>query len=177
MYCSGCGQPVEPGQPFCPNCGRAIPQVAPAAPVAPGVPGAAWFYTRVHRHLQSLSILWIAYGVWTVIQWVLAVVFVTGWFHGYFGHMHHGPFGELPFVRMPWLGPFITVVVFGRAILCFATGMALHRRVPWARILAIVAAFLTILKPIAGTALAIYTLWVLLPSPSAQEYEQMAQPS
>ena len=56
-----------------------------------------------------------------------------------------------------------------------ATGIALNRRAPWARMLAIVAAFLTIIKPIAGTALAIYTLWVLMPSPSAQEYEQMAE--
>ena len=131
----------------------------------------------MHRHLQSLSILWIAYGVWTIFGWVLAMSFFGGWFHGYFGHMHHGPFGEFPFGNMPWLGPLITFAVIGRAILCFATGFALHRRAPWARILAIVAAFLTIIKPIAGTALSIYTLWVLLPSPSAQEYEQMAQPS
>jgi hypothetical protein len=177
MYCSGCGQPVDPNEQFCRNCGRAIPQISQTAPIAPGIPGAPWFYTRVHRHLQSLSILWIAYGVWTIFGWVLAMSFFGGWFHGYFGHMHHGPFGEFPFGNMPWLGPLITFAVIGRAILCFATGFALHRRAPWARILAIVAAFLTIIKPIAGTALSIYTLWVLLPSPSAQEYEQMAQPS
>ena len=176
MYCSGCGQPIEPGQQFCRNCGRAIPQVSP---IGTGVPMAPrpWFYTRVHRHIQSLSILWIAYGVWTIFQGVLAMSFFAGWFHGYFGHMHHGPFGEFPFGNMPWLGPVITIAVIGRAILCFATGFALHRRTSWARILALVAAFLTLIKPIAGTALAIYTLWVLLPSPSAQEYEQMAAAS
>ncbi|MBV8115594.1 MAG: zinc ribbon domain-containing protein [Silvibacterium sp.] len=174
MYCSGCGQPVEPGQPFCRNCGRAIP---PIAPIASGAPTAPWFYTRVHRHIQSMAILWIADGVWTIVGWVLAMSFFAGWAHGYFGHMHHGPFGEFPFGNMPWFTPLITIIVIGRAILCFATGFALHRRAPWARILAIVAAFLTIIKPIVGTALSIYTLWVLLPSPSAQEYEQMAQPS
>jgi hypothetical protein len=100
--------------------------------------------------------------------------FFAGVFHGYFGHWHHGPFGEFPFNQMPWFAPLITVIVIARAVLCFATGIALNRRAPWARMLAIVAGFLTIIKPIAGTALAIYTLWVLLPSPSGQEYEQMA---
>jgi hypothetical protein len=176
MYCSGCGQPVEPNEQFCRHCGRAIPQIAP---IMPGVSGAPtpWFYTRVHRHIQSMSVLWIAFGVWTIFQGVLAMSFFAGLFHGYFGHMHHGPFGYFPFGNMPWLGPVIAVEVSGRAILSFATGIALNRRTSWARILAIVAAFLTLIKPIAGTALAIYTLWVLLPSPSAQEYEQMAQPS
>ena len=175
MYCSGCGQPVHPNEQFCHNCGRAIPQITPvAAPFVPGTPATPWFYTRVHRHIQPLAILWIAYGVWTIFGWVLAMSFFAGWFHGYFGHMHHGPFGEFPFVNMPWFAPLITTLVIGRAILCFATGMALNRRTPWARGLAIVAAILTIIKPIAGTALAIYTLWVLLPSPSAQEYQQMA---
>jgi hypothetical protein len=160
MYCSGCGQPVDPSEQFCRNCGKAIPHMTPIAPIAPGAAPVPWFYTRVHRHIQSLAVLWIAYGVWTLVTWALAMSFFAGMLNGYFGHMHHGP-----------------VIIFGRAILCFATGIALNRRTPWARILALVAAFLTIIKPITGTALAIYTLWVLLPSPSAQEYEQMAQPS
>jgi hypothetical protein len=169
MFCSGCGQQVDPGQQYCLKCGRAVPYVAPVVSSTP------WFYTRVHRHIQSLAILWIAYGVWTLFGWVLAMSFFAGMFHGYFGHWHHGPFGEFPFNQMPWFAPLITVIVIGRAVLCFATGIALNRRAPWARMLAIVAAFLTIIKPIAGTALAIYTLWVLMPSPSAQEYEQMAE--
>jgi hypothetical protein len=173
MYCSGCGQPVDPSQQFCLKCGRPVPQTAPIA--NPAVAPAPWFYTRVHRHIQSLSILWIAYGAWTVLSWVMAMSFFAGAFGGYFGHWHHGPFGEFPFGQFSWLAPFITVMVVGRAILSIATGLALVRRAPWARMLAIVVAFLTIIKPITGTALAIYTLWVLLPSPSAQEYEQMAE--
>jgi hypothetical protein len=169
MFCSGCGQIVDPSQQFCLKCGRAVPHVAPVSVPAP------WFYTRVHRHIQSLSVLWIAYGVWTVVAWALAMSFFAGMFGGYFGHWHHGPFGEFPFNNMPWFAPFITIIVIGRAILCFATGIALNRRAPWARMLALVAAFLTLIKPITGMALAIYTLWVLLPSPSAQEYEQMAE--
>jgi hypothetical protein len=175
MYCSGCGQPIDPSQQFCLKCGRAVPQMVPLA-VGPGAAVAPRFYTRVHRHLQSLSVLWIAYGVWTLLGWVLAMSFFSGFFSGYFGHhWHHGPFGEFPFNQMPWFAPLITVIVIGRTILSAVTGIALSRRAPWARILAIVVAFLALIKPITGTALAIYTLWVLLPSLSAQEYEQMAE--
>jgi len=69
------------------------------------------------------------------------------------------------------------VILAGRAILCIVTGWALLKRYPWARALAIVTAILTLIRPFTGTALAIYTLWVLLPSASGQEYHQIASPS
>jgi hypothetical protein len=77
---------------------------------------------------------------------------------------------------MMWLPGFITAIVFGRAFLAAITGLALLRRAPWARTLSIVTAFLTLIKPLTGTVLAIYTLWVLLPAPSGQEYEEIALP-
>jgi len=172
MYCGGCGQLIPPGQQFCPNCGRPVVQPAPI----PGAP-APYFYTRVHRHIQALSILWIAYGVWTLLGWLIAMSIFGGFLGNYFGRWNHGPWGEFgPFGGMHWLVPIITIVLIGRTILSVVTGIALVNRTSWARILAIVAAFLTIVKPITGTALAIYTLWALLPGPSGQEYEQMVQP-
>lgn len=134
-----------------------------------------YFYTRVHRHIQALSILWIAYAVWTIFRWLIALSVFGGFFGGYFGHWNHGPW-DFPFGHVPWLVPVITVVLISRAILSAITGLALAARAPWARILAIIVAFLTIIKPITGTALAIYTLWVLLPGPSGQEYDQIAHP-
>lgn len=172
MYCSGCGQLIPPGQQFCPHCGRPVVQAAPI----PAVP-APYFYTRVHRHIQSLSILWIAYAAWTVLSWLAAMSIFHGFMGNYFGHWNHGPWGEFgPFGGMHWLLPVITIAVIGRTILSLIAGLALVNRAPWARIFAIVVAFLTLIKPITGTALAIYTLWVLLPGSSGQEYEQMATP-
>jgi hypothetical protein len=179
MFCSGCGQPISPGQQYCLRCGRAVQAAAgaPGAPVPPPMPygGAApvYFYTRVHRHIQALGILWIAYGIWTLFQWALAMSFLSGAFGSYFGHWNHGPFGEFPFNHMPWFAPLITVIVVGRTALSVITGVALARRAPWARMLALVTAFLTLIKPITGTVLAIYTLWALLPAASAVEYDQM----
>lgn len=176
MYCSGCGQSLPAGQQFCPSCGRAVVQPAPtAAPV---------FYTRVHRHLQALSILWIAYGVWTILGWLLTMAIFAHIFGGQFNHWNYGPWSNGPwssgpwahgfFAHMPWFVPLISVILIGRAILSFATGFSLLARAPWARILALITAFLTIIRPITGTALAIYTLWALLPRASGQEYEQIA---
>jgi uncharacterized membrane protein (DUF2068 family) len=74
---------------------------------------------------------------------------------------------------MPWLIPLITAATLLRGVLCVATGIGLLRRAPWARMLAIIAGFLTLIKLPFGTALAVYTLWVLLPGASGQEYEQL----
>ena len=46
----------------------------------------------------------------------------------------------------------------------------------WARILAIILAFLSLIHVPFGTALGIYTLWVLLPASSEQEYQRIARP-
>ena len=185
MFCSGCGQPISPGQQYCLRCGRAVPAAGLAGGPVPGpaayggaaqagIPPMAYFYTRVHRHLQALGVLWIAYGAWTLFQWGIAMSFFAGAFGNYFGHWNHGPFGgEFPFGHLPWLAPLITVAVVARTVLSVVTGVALARRAPWARMLALVTAFLTLIKPITGTALSIYTLWVLLPAASAAEYEQM----
>ncbi len=47
-------------------------------------------------------------------------------------------------------------------------------RRPWARTLAIVMAVLSLLKLPFGTALGIYTLWVLAPQASSVEWEGLA---
>jgi hypothetical protein len=167
MYCSACGQPLDASQAVCQQCGRQItPLASPAALSYRG--------TRVHRHVHTLAILWIAYSLWILLHWAIAVGFLEGVF-GNWARMGHG-FEErsiFPFMHATWLVPLITAVLAGRAILCVVTGISLLRRAPWARTLAIVTAFLTLIHPLTGTALAIYTLWVFLPSASGEEYEQI----
>jgi hypothetical protein len=165
IYCSGCGRPMEAQLHACPACGRPVAQV----------PVAVRAYDRVHRHLQTIGVLWVVWAVWSILQWLIAATFLSGIFGmGRDWGWGRGPFGEgFPFMHIPWFVPFVTLVVILRSTLALATGVALLRRAPWARNLALVTAFLTLLKPITGTVLAIYTLWVLLPSYSAAEYEQM----
>jgi uncharacterized membrane protein (DUF2068 family) len=54
-------------------------------------------------------------------------------------------------------------------------GWGLYERRSWARMLAIVLAFLSLLHPPFGTAIGIYTLWVLLPAASEAEYQRIAR--
>jgi hypothetical protein len=167
MYCVACGQPMDASQTTCRNCGR---QSAPIASYAP-VP---YQRNRVHRHMQTVGVLWIIYSLWILMHWGIAVGVLSGVFSqwGHFGHGFDGMYG-FPFSHVTWLVPLITAVLVGRAILCLATGISLLRRASWARILAIVTAFLALIHPFSGTILGIYTLWVLLPAASGQEYEQM----
>jgi hypothetical protein len=172
MFCSACGQPIDAYQPFCLRCGRQVTPIATATPPP-------WIWTRVHRHVHTLGILWIAYAGWTLLHWFVAIGILSGVFHNFGSPFEHGfdGFYSFPFANMPWLIPLITTVLAVRALLCLVTGIALLRRAPWARSLALVTAFLTLIRPITGTALAIYTLWVLLPNASGQEYDQIAAPS
>jgi hypothetical protein len=56
----------------------------------------------------------------------------------------------------------------------FLLAWGLSERQPWARPLGIVLGVFALLRFPFGTALGLYTLWVLLPAPSRREYEQIA---
>ena len=56
-----------------------------------------------------------------------------------------------------------------------AAGSGLLMRQSWARMLTIVFGAISLIDIPLGTALGIYTLWVLLPAESEQEYRTMSQ--
>jgi hypothetical protein len=47
------------------------------------------------------------------------------------------------------------------------------QREPWARVMALVLGFISLFNLPFGTALGVYTLWVLLPAQSQEEYDSM----
>ena len=55
------------------------------------------------------------------------------------------------------------------------TGWGLLERQPWARMLAIVLGCFNLVDMPFGTGLGVYTLWVLLPAKSEEEYRQIAR--
>ncbi|MGB7584924.1 MAG: hypothetical protein WBM11_08770, partial [Terriglobales bacterium] len=74
-----------------------------------------------------------------------------------------------------WLRPFlgvIALIIAAKAALGFVTGWGLLQHEPWARMLTIVLAFLALFHIPFGTALGIYTLWVLLPAESDADYRE-----
>ena len=62
------------------------------------------------------------------------------------------------------------IFVLAKAAAGVFAGWGLLNREPWARVLTLVVGFLALLHPPLGTALGVYTLWVLLPSESEAEY-------
>ena len=96
-----------------------------------------------------------------------------GNFGGWPGHLGRrffdGPAMPLIFLRFAWLALSIR---FGLAL---AAGYGLMHKTTWGRTVAIIAGFLSLLHPILGTALGIWTLVVLLKAPNAAGYEAMAR--
>jgi hypothetical protein len=131
---------------------------------------------RVRRNVEILAVLWGINGALRLLEvlafslfghWFLPGVFGRtwgGWGMPFFGH--GWPFS----VGLVWIG--FGLGIFGVIHLTLAWG--LYERKAWARVLGLVLGFLALIRFPLGTALGIYTLWVLLPETSAREYEQMA---
>ncbi|WP_433975063.1 zinc ribbon domain-containing protein [Tunturiibacter lichenicola] len=177
MVCQGCGAPVVDGVHFCSRCGAQVVAAQPmyAAYPQPPVPTVV---PRVQRNLQTLGILWCVFGAYRVISGLMGMFFLKVFaFHSF---AYDWPFNHQHVFGQPWTGALLpivaayTVVTAGLAVF---VGYSLLTRRPWGRTFAIIVAVLTLLKPLFGTALGIYTLWVLAPSTSGLEYDAIADRS
>lgn len=163
MFCDGCGSELTARQEFCSRCGKKIVQGAHLAYPRPG---------RVQEHVRLLGILWLAYSAFHVVGGIVLIVLANTLF------VHLRDFGGPPQVG-EFLHPLLSVIgvfLLIKAAAGLAAGWGLLQREPWARVLTIVLAFISMFTNIPiGTALGIYTLWVLLPAPSEAEYEGLAR--
>ncbi|MFZ0821784.1 MAG: hypothetical protein WAM91_17095 [Candidatus Acidiferrales bacterium] len=126
---------------------------------------------RVQRNLQVLSILWLVCGSLEILAGVVLFV-VANVLFGIAMHLNGGAGGAEPFVHT--ILTIVGTAVGIKGILGIVAGWGLLQRETWARALIIVMGFLGILHIPLGTALGIYTIWVLLPNESAEEYERLA---
>jgi hypothetical protein len=70
----------------------------------------------------------------------------------------------------------IALLLLAKAACGFIAGWGLLQHEPLARVIVLVLAFLSLFTNIPfGTALGIYTMWVLLPAQSEQEYDALVQ--
>jgi hypothetical protein len=165
MYCSGCGKTLEPGQAVCPQCGR------PAAPPVPPIPGLQFQLENYRSKIRALAVVWFVYAGISLLLGFAALTFARQFFMGGFGPWMHGPMPPAwifpAFIQFAW----IALVV--RAGLAVAAGWGLLEQAPWGRVVAIVAAILSLLKFPFGTAMGIWTLVMLLGYRNATLYEQL----
>jgi len=176
MYCDRCGVLLSAGAQYCSGCGRAVapgaaPSVAgPGAAVRQGRPAAEG---RVRKHVQLLAILWLANGVLRLLAVSGFLLFGRMFWPGLHWMGPRGWWGFDPF----WPGGFFSLGIFLGffGVLHLVLAWGLFERQPWARTLGMVLGILALIRPPFGTALGIYTLWVLGPEGSAREWDQLTQ--
>ncbi|HXW57380.1 MAG TPA: zinc ribbon domain-containing protein [Candidatus Cybelea sp.] len=172
MFCDRCGQQLRDDAEFCTACGKALGP--PPARVVRGRPADG----RVERHIKVVAALWLVYALLRLLEmgWILLVgrTFLPS-------VVQNIVIGVSPFPRLQ-LGRLISggLLLVGFWVGAFAvaelvTAWGLVERRPWARTLALIVGIVALLRFPFGTALGIYTLWVFLPGPAAQEYERLSR--
>ncbi len=167
MFCSGCGRALAPGESICPQCGR--PAVPPISPV----PNLQFQLANYAGRIKALSIVWFVYGGLSLAMGILGIFFAetflnSPWMHSPWGHQPWRP--EM---MVPALLHFAWVFLLLRSGLAFVAGWGLMEQTSWGRIVAIVAAFLSLLRIPIGTALGIWTLVTLLGYRNTTLYDQL----
>jgi hypothetical protein len=171
MFCSGCGQALAAGQPVCAHCGRPT-----AIPPPPPVPNLAFELANYSNRIRALSTVWFIYGGLSLALGVVGLAFANSFLNGG-GFWMHGPWARGNFPFGPGFGSaiihFAWIMVILRSGLAFVAGWGLMERAPWGRVVAIVVAFLSILKIPFGTAIAIWTLVTLMGYRNTSLYDQL----
>ena len=160
MFCDQCGNALVTGQQYCSRCGKEV--IGRLQTIRA---------SRVQEHVRLLAMLWMAYSALNVLGGVVMIVVANT----IFGRITH--VAQVPDEITIWLRPLlmsIGSITLMKAAAGFFAGWGLLQREPWARILALVVGFLALLNVPLGTALGIYTLWVLLPAQSDQEYRALS---
>ncbi len=161
MYCDQCGAPLQTGESRCGRCGKTVLGLIELR------------RSRVREHVRLVGILWMAYSALYAVGGVVVIIVARV----IFGHMIHIPNGPPPEVTV-WLRPILSFVgwlLLVKAAAGFIAGWGLLQRQEWARTVALVVGFIALLNVPIGTVLGIYTLWVLLPAQSDEEYKALAQ--
>ena len=153
MFCTSCGTELQPTFNLCPKCGRPVHGTPPPR------------RTRLQHHLPMVGMLWIIMGALFLLC-ALPILLV--------GNAAHFVITDNPLAGM--LGPVVMSAVGGSLLLIavggILVGWGLRNHEPWARSVAVALAVLALFHPPFGTALGIYTLWVLLSDEGGAEYRR-----
>jgi hypothetical protein len=121
----------------------------------------------VQQHIRVLGILWLALSAVNVLGGAVLFILANTLF------VHLAEQGAPMFLRplLSLVGLFILL----KACAGFLGGWGLLQHESWARIVILVLAFLALFNVPFGTALGVYSLWVLLPAESEEQYEALAR--
>lgn len=162
MFCDSCGAPLADAQSFCSKCGKAIVAVTYAVP------------SRVARHAQLLGILWIAYSALTLLVGMMMMVIFQHILPNILRYQPPQPQGPPPEVVFGLLRPivhFVAILIVAKGAVGIIAGIGVIQRAHWSRILTLVLACLSLISMPFGTAIGIYSLWVLLAPNAEAEFQ------
>ncbi len=152
MFCDRCGTQLSGSATFCSRCGKSLG----TTPLMPR-------QGRIAGHVRLLGILWLA---------ISALRLIPGLFLMAFASSRLLPAEVPPFVHA--LLPAIGMVFLILAGIGIAAGCGLLARQSWARMLSILFGAISLIDIPFGTALGIYSLWVLLPAEHEEEYRALS---
>ena len=153
MFCDGCGAQINGSATFCSRCGKSLG----ATPLMPR-------QGRIAGHVRLLGILWLAISALRLIPGLILMAL---------GSARLFPPDVPQFVHA--ILPAIGMAFLFLAGIGIAAGWGLLAHQPWARMLAIIFGAFSLIDIPFGTAIGVYTLWVLLPAESEQEYKTMSR--
>ena len=153
MFCDGCGTQINGSATFCSRCGKSLG----TTPLMPR-------QGRIAGHVRLLGILWLAISAFRLIPGLFLLTIAS----------------TRPFP--PDVPPIVTTLLsaIGMVFLILAgigiaAGCGVLTQQPWARMLAIIFGAVSLIDIPFGTEIGVYTLWVLLPAESEQEYKTMSR--
>ncbi len=153
MFCDRCGTQQSESATFCSKCGKSLG----TTPLMPR-------QGRIAGHVRLLGILWLAISALRLIPGLFLVALSSS------NRFSAG----VPFF-VPSVMSVIGLVFLITAGVGIVVGCGLLFRQSWARMLAILFGAIGLLDIPFGTALGIYTLWVLLPAEHEEEYRTLSQ--
>lgn len=170
MFCNRCGSALIAGVQYCTQCGQAVASVPPPAGAVPAVPYPATYAPaggRVAHHRNTVGVLWLVLGAFGMIGAMVLFILASSrpWENPY-------STGAPAFLAPMFSAIALLLLIF--SVLRIVAGIGLLQAQRWARVLTIVVAIVSLLDIPFGTALGIYSLWVLMPDTSDFEYNQLA---
>jgi hypothetical protein len=151
MFCDRCGTQMPAQAAACPSCGRSFVPLMPRQ-------------GRIAGHVRLLGILWLAISALRLIPGLVLLALSST-----------RRFSEGVPLFVPSLLSVIGLFFLITAGIGIVIGCGLLLRQSWARMLTILFGAISLIDIPFGTALGIYTLWVLLPAEHEEEYRALSR--
>lgn len=159
------------------------PASGSASTVAP-IPNLGFQVENYRDKVRTLAIVWLVYAGISLLMGFAGLTFARHFFAGAmgpWGGAWGGPWMHGPWAQggppVPWFWPAVLGVAWAalivRCLLAVAAGWGLLEHASWGRVVAIIAAILSLIKFPFGTAMGIWTLVVLLGYRNATLYQQL----